>query len=95
MIQVNAGPGARAQAVRMEYHVSFDAAPDLDLIAGLLLDSDPAAVADVDPHAAPVLRVSTWLPREDLCAVLRQAGYRLPDERIRQLPSVCCGSCSG
>lgn len=79
----------------MEYHVAFDAAPDLDLIEQLLLDGDPAAVADLDPHSAPVLRVSTLLPKDDLQALLRRAGYMIAPDRIRQLPSICCGGCSG
>ena len=79
----------------MEYHVAFDAAPDLDRVESLLLDADPAAVADLDPHAAPVLRVSTLLAREELQDLLRRAGYPVAPDRIRQLPSICCGGCSG
>ncbi len=79
----------------MDYHVAFEVAPDLGLIEQVLLDGDPAAVADLDPHAAPVLRVSTLLPKDDLCALLRRAGYDIAPERIRQLPSICCGGCSG
>ena len=89
----------RAQARRtlraMEFHVAFDAPPDLDLIDSLLRDCDPAALADLDPHAAPVLRVSTLLSKDDLRAVLLGAGYRIAPDRIRQLPSICCGGCSG
>ena len=79
----------------MEYHVGFDQSPDLEIVERLLLDSDPSAVLDMDPHAAPVLRVSTLLGKVELLAVLGQAGYRVPADRIRQLPSICCGGCSG
>jgi hypothetical protein len=79
----------------MEYHVAFDAAPDLEQVMDVLLDSDPAALADLDPHAAPVLRVSTSLPKAELRDILRQAGYPVAPDRIRQLPSICCGGCSG
>ena len=43
----------------------------------------------------PVLRVSTLLSKDDLRAVLLGAGYRIAPDRIRQLPSICCGGCSG
>ena len=67
----------------MEYHVAFDAAPDLDRVESLLLDADPAAVADLDPHAAPVLRVSTLLARGELQDLLQRAGYPVAPDRIR------------
>ena len=88
-------PGDRRILRGMEYHVAFDAAPDLGRIEQVLLDGDPAAVADLDPNAAPVLRVSTLLPKDDLQALLHRAGYDVPSDRIRQLPSICCGGCSG
>ena len=87
--------GAAPTLAGMEYHVAFDVAPDLDLIESLLLDNDPAAIADLDRLAAPVLRVSTLLPRGELEEVLRRAGYRVAADRIVQLPSICCGGCSG
>ena len=87
--------GMSAKLDAMEYHVAFDAVPDLDLIETLLLDTDPAAIADLDRHAAPLLRVSTSLPRTELRALLQHAGYLVPADRIVQLPSICCGGCSG
>lgn len=79
----------------MEFHVRLAGErPDLARIGDALLGEDPAALLDVD-EGGDVLRISTWLPADDLLLLLRQAGYPMPPERLRQLPSVCCGGCSG
>lgn len=79
----------------MEFHVQLAGErPDLARIGDVLLGEDPAALLDVD-EAEDVLRISTWLPAGDLLALLRQADCAVPPERLRQLPSVCCGGCSG
>ena len=79
----------------MEFHVQLAGErPDLARIGDVLLGEDPAALLDVD-EAEDVLRISTWLPAGDLLTLLRQADCAGPPERLRQLPSVCCGGCSG
>jgi len=79
----------------MEFHVALAGmTPDPARIEDALLELDPAAVVDIDQRAE-LLRVSTWLPGSQLLGLLAQAGCPVPAERMRQLPSICCGGCSG
>ena len=79
----------------MEFHVALAGArPDVHRIEDLLLELDPAAVLDIDERME-LLRLSTWLPGDQVLEVLDRAGCPVPPERMRQLPSVCCGGCSG
>lgn len=85
----------RWNAGGMEFHIALAGArPDPGRIEDALLELDPAAVLDVDARM-DLLRVSTWLPAEQLLAVLERAGCPVPRERMRQMPSICCGGCSG
>ncbi len=86
---------AGAMFARMEFHVALDGMhPDAGRLEDALLAQDPAAVLDLDAEGT-LLRVSTWLPAGDLLEVLASAGCPVPEARLRQLPSVCCGGCSG
>ena len=79
----------------MEFHVALAGMkPDAGKIEDLLLELDPAAVIDLDVRVE-LLRLSTWLPAGDVLALLERAGCPVPLERMRQLPSICCGGCSG
>ena len=79
----------------MEFHVALAGMkPDAGKIEDLLLELDPAAVIDLDVRVE-LLRLSTWLPAGDVLALLERAGCPVPPERMRQLPSICCGGCSG
>jgi len=79
----------------MEFHVALDGMhPDMAKLEAALLEQDPAAVLDFLPCSS-LLRVSTWLPAAELRGVLAAAGCPVPPERVQQLPSVCCGGCSG
>ncbi len=79
----------------MEFHVALAGMkPDAGRIERLLMELDPAAVLDVDERVE-LLRLSTWLPVADVLALLERAGCPVPIERMRQLPSICCGGCSG
>lgn len=79
----------------MEFHVALAGMqPDAGRVEALLLELDPAAVLDIDQRME-LLRVSTWLPADQLLSVLDRAGCPVPAERMRQLPSICCGGCSG
>ena len=95
MTQVKAPLRQGLHAAQMEYHVAFDSPPDLDLVESLLLERDPSAIVDLEPHSAPVLRVSSVLPRDLLQVLLQAAGYQVGPDRIRAVPSICCGGCSG
>lgn len=79
----------------MEFHVALAGmAVDAGRIESLLTELDPAAVLDLDERIG-LLRLSTWLPAGDVLAALARAGCPVPADRMRQLPSICCGGCSG
>lgn len=79
----------------MEFHVTLGGSnPDLVTIEQALLDADPSAMADIDPAGA-VLRIATSLDAVQLLAVMRGAGMPVAVDAVRQLPSICCGGCSG
>lgn len=79
----------------MEYHIpvctplaAFGAIDDA------IRDADPAALVDIDP-AGTTLRISTLLPRARVAGLVTAAGYPVEPAQVRQLPSICCGGCSG
>ena len=79
----------------MEFHVRLpDRRAPLDAIEARLLDLDPAALIDLDP-LNPQLRIATMIESPALQVLLKEAGLDVPAEDIRQLPSICCGGCSG
>lgn len=79
----------------MEFHIECDAAmPDIGVIEEALLDQDPAAVVDLDATGQTV-RLATWIESPQLLALLGGVGWAIRQERIVQLPSVCCGGCGG
>ena len=52
----------------MEFHVALAGMkPDAGRVEALLLELDPAAVLDIDERVE-LLRVSTWLPADQLLA---------------------------
>ena len=55
---------------------------------------DPAALVDLDADGRTI-RMATVLTRAEVVACLAEAGLPADDARLRQLPSVCCGGCSG
>lgn len=79
----------------MEFHVSLGGTePRMATIEQALLDVDPSAVADIDATGA-LLRIATSLDAGQLLAVMRRAGMPVDVDAVRQLPSICCGGCSG
>lgn len=80
----------------MEFHVELKAGHRLDLaeIGEAVGWLDAAAVIDIDV-AARCLRISTVLPMRDLQQALARAGCPVDPGAMVQLPSVCCGGCSG
>ena len=76
---------------------TFDVAapnPDISVLECTLLDLDPAALLDLDGSGRQV-RISTVLRKAEVLACLQQAGLAPDPDRLRQLPSQCCGGCSG
>ncbi len=79
----------------MEFHVQLNAArPDLDRFDDAIRDVGPAAGFGVDAGGA-VRRVAAAVQASELVALLAQAGYPVAAAQVRQLPSICCGGCSG
>ncbi|KIQ96489.1 hypothetical protein [Lysobacter sp. A03] len=66
----------------------------LELIEDAIYDVDPAAVIDFTPSSGR-LRVAAALDSDHLATVLGFAGYPVGPDAIEQLPSICCGGCSG
>lgn len=79
----------------MEYHIDMaGVAPDLRAVEDALYDQDPAVVVAMarDGHT---LRVATYIPMADLLGLMEQAGCVVAADQVVQLPSICCGGCSG
>ena len=70
------------------------ATPDLAAIERRLVMLDPAALLDLDASGRTV-RISTAATGDELLACLRSAGLAAGADDLVQLPSVCCGGCSG
>jgi hypothetical protein len=79
----------------MEFHIALtSASPEPAVVQDALFDLDPTAVVDLD-MSGQVLRVSAAMTAVDLAEVLRQPGWPVAVEQVVQLPSICCGGCSG
>jgi hypothetical protein len=68
--------------------------PELSVLERALLTLDPAALVDLDASGRTI-RMATVLTRPELLACLDAAGLPADPSRLRQLPSTCCGGCSG
>lgn len=79
----------------MEFHIEM-AQPSaaLETIERALLDVDPMSVVDIE-STGKILRVSAALTAAQLLELLRQSGHVLAPQQVVQLPSICCGGCSG
>lgn len=85
-----------------EFHIDLGAemvgmaveSPTLQQVEDAICDVDPAAVIDFTPATAR-LRVAAALDRDHLGRLLAGAGCLVPADAIVQLPSICCGGCSG
>lgn len=79
----------------MEFNVNIAGlAPDIDAIQAAIQIVDAAAVVDIAP-ADPILRVAAAVNLEELVHLLKQTGCPVSVDRVKQLPSVCCGGCGG
>ncbi len=79
----------------MEFHIDLcGAVPGLDVLDDALRCADPSALVDIDP-GGNVLRISTSIGAAQLATLVRQAGLPVSVDQVRQLPSICCGGCSG
>lgn len=79
----------------MEFHIALtDASPHPDVVQDAMFDIDPSALVDLDMSGL-VMRISSWVPVSDLITVLHRIGWAVKPEQVTQLPSICCGGCSG
>ena len=79
----------------MEFHIALtDACPGPDAIQDVMFDADPNAVVDLDMSGL-VMRISSYVTVKDLIEVLRRTGWTVAPEQVVQLPTICCGGCSG
>ncbi len=79
----------------MEFHVTINIdATDLTAIESAIHAVDPAGQVDRDP-LQPALRVAATLDSSQLVQLINQCGTPVTLEQVRQLPSICCGGCSG
>ena len=77
----------------MEFHITMRMpSPDIVAIDDAVRAADPAALVDLD---GTILRVATSLRSSELTSAIADAGYPLDDDQVMQLPSICCGGCSG
>lgn len=79
----------------MEYVLQVPApAPDLAAVERALGALDPAVAVDL-ADGGRALRIATWATPAEVLAELRSAGVDACDGALVQLPSTCCGGCSG
>lgn len=79
----------------MEFHIELiDATPDADTVREAVRSVDPAAMVDIDP-SGHALRVAAAVSAVELLSLIRQAGCAVDADRVVQVPSTCCGGCSG
>lgn len=79
----------------MEFHIMLTApSPDIDAIERAIHAVDPSASVDIDP-ASHAVRIAASIDAIQLVALVGQAGYPLSPQQVTQLPSICCGGCSG
>lgn len=79
----------------MEFHIHLAGAhPNLRAIEQTVLDTDPAALVDLDA-SGDTLRVAGAFTAVDVVWMMSQAGCHVSPQQVEQLPSICCGGCSG
>lgn len=79
----------------MEYHINFcGSAPSASAIEDIVREVDPAAMVDIGQGAA-TLRIAASIGVGELAALVSRAGIAVAPSQVVQLPSICCGGCSG
>ena len=78
----------------MEFHIQLAGQPELRPIEAAIIDVDPAAVIDFDAFER-VLRIATSLDAPTVLWLLNASGCDAEAGQLIQLPSTCCGGCSG
>ena len=79
----------------MEFHIRLThPIADLAMIEDAIRTLDPAAQIDIDKPGQK-LRVAAYVEGAELVSLLSRAGYPVDPLQVVQLPSICCGGCSG
>jgi len=79
----------------MEFHIAITGAhPELEAVEDAMFDVDSNALVDLDPSGS-TLRISSFVTIEDLVDIMRRTGWTVAPEQVVQLPTICCGGCSG
>ena len=79
----------------MEFHVKLGGTQaDLRAIEAAVLAADPAALVDLEA-SGNVLRIAGAFTALEVNLLLGQSGHPVSPAQVEQLPSVCCGGCSG
>ncbi|WP_159015652.1 hypothetical protein [Cognatiluteimonas profundi] len=79
----------------MEFHIRLiGPVAGLAAIEEAIQAADPSALVDVDP-SGNTLRIATSIDAVQLVSLVCGAGLPITPDRVRQLPSICCGGCSG
>ena len=79
----------------MEFHVDgLPASADIAIITNAIHALDAAAMVDIDP-ATGALRVNAALSAADLTSAIGSVGQEVGGLLVMQMPSHCCGGCSG
>jgi hypothetical protein len=79
----------------MEFQIALtDTCPGPDVIQDIMFDVDSNAVVDLDMSGL-VMRISSYVTVSDLIELLRRTGWAVAPEQVVQLPTICCGGCSG
>lgn len=79
----------------MEFNIKMvGSPPDLRAIEHAIQAVDPSALVDLDPQGR-TLRVAAAVDAAELVSLISQAGYPVARHQVAQVPSICCGGCSG
>lgn len=79
----------------MEFHIKMTGSiPDLGAIEHALRTADPSALVDIAPEG-DALRVAASVEAAQVAVLVSRAGYPVAEDQVLQVPSICCGGCSG
>lgn len=91
----DARPDHMTRIFSLEFHISKTGSfPEPGTIEATIRAVDPSALVDIDPSGR-TLRVATSVDAAELVALMGQAGCPVTLDQVTQVPSICCGGCSG
>ena len=79
----------------MEFHVTMSEwSSDVSDIETAIREIDPSAQVDLD-SSGRTLRVAAAVGASELVQLINGAGHPVTLQQVAQVPSTCCGGCSG